>query len=141
MRANFFRTALVVAVAFNQQDAFAQCEDGQKLRADLGVGALLCVGPSASCEVSVPSADGVTHRFSVEPEVTALSRQERDGFRVGDIIVAIDGLLITTTAGGGRFARPEAAGITKVVVRRDASLRTLQLRAVPGCGVGALSVR
>jgi membrane-associated protease RseP (regulator of RpoE activity) len=49
--------------------------------------------------------------------------------RAGDIIVSVDGHLITTAEGGRRLARPEPGEAVELVVRREG--RVMQLRLSP----------
>lgn len=119
------------------------CPDGRAPAGDLGIRAVRCVGPSASCSISVEGEDGVRrHVFAVEPIVDAVTASPAgaDGLRRGDILVAIDGRLITTRDGGRYLANLPVDRSVTLVVRRDGKLRELKIRTVEGCGIRSLSV-
>lgn len=108
--------------------------------ASIGVGRLLCVG--GECEINLVEPDGRrAHRFTTEPRVEELSEPAASELREGDVIVAVDGAPITTLEGGRRLARAEVGAPIELTIRRDGALRTVRLVPVPGCPIGALSVR
>lgn len=98
-------------------------------------------GPAASCAINVRSGAGgvVRHTFAVEPVVTAITREARD-LRPGDTVVAIEGILITTAAGGERLAQLPVGRTIVLLIRRDGALVDLQLTTRSGCGVTSLEV-
>lgn len=108
--------------------------------ASIGVGRLLCVG--GACEINMTADDGsLAHRFATEPRVTELRPPATDVLRELDVIVAIDGVPITTIEGGRRLARLEVDVPVALTIRRDGRLRTTEIVPVPGCPIGSLSVR
>lgn len=108
--------------------------------ASIGVGRLLCVG--GACEINMTSDDGrLAHRFATEPRVTELRPPATGPLRELDVIVAIDGVPITTIEGGRRLARLEVDRPVALTIRRDRQLRTVDIVPVRGCPIGSLSVR
>ncbi|MEX2609198.1 MAG: hypothetical protein WEA24_04570 [Gemmatimonadota bacterium] len=120
--------------------AAQQCPAGRPPAGDFGIRAVRCTGPAASCAINVPigSNDGVRHEFAVEPVITAVA--EETDLRVGDALVAVDGLLITTAAGGERLAGPRVGAAVLLLVRREGALLEIRMTAVRGCGIGSLRV-
>lgn len=96
------------------------CEPGQRYEVDFGIQGL----SSRQMEFSVRDVDGVQVRrvsFGAEPTVTAVrAGGPADGrLRAGDVIVGIDGQLITTRAAGERWSAVEAGERVVLTVRRD----------------------
>lgn len=134
-------TALLCPAALAAQ--VATCPDGEPMRGDLGIRRLLCVGPSAACEINVRGDDGaLAHRFSVEPVIVSLSdAASRAGLREGDVLVAVDGRLVTTLA-GGRYLRSLPVGQeVSLLLRREGQVLESTLTTEAGCGVQSLAVR
>jgi hypothetical protein len=125
-----------------------QCPEGRTPVGDVGIGGLLCTGPAASCAINVRSSDdgGVHHEFAVEPVIAALTAgssptSSSDGaLRLGDVLVAVDSVLITTAAGGRRLARLAPHATVRLLVRSDGELREIRMVARRGCGVRSLTV-
>lgn len=72
--------------------------------------------------IGEPGPDGYRPiRFGSEPTVRSIaSGGPADGLlRAGDVIVAVDGYLITTREGGRRFAYPTPGEAVKFTIRRD----------------------
>lgn len=108
--------------------------------ASIGIGRFLCVG--GECEINLPEPDGGrAHRFSTEPMVTELAPPALGILRDLDVIVAVDGVPITTLEGGRRLARIEVGVPVTLGIRREAERIDVRLVPVPGCPTGALSVR
>jgi predicted metalloprotease with PDZ domain len=120
--------------------AQSTCPGDRPARGDFGIRALRCTGPGASCTINV--SDSARHELAVEPVITAVepSLVGRDGVVVGDTLVAVDGLLITTREGGRRLADPPLDRPVAVLVRRRGEVLELSLRARAGCGVTSLRV-
>lgn len=118
----------------------AACGGGRAPRGDIGIRALRCTGPGASCAINLRPAGH--HEFAVEPVVTAIdeSRAGEGGPRPGDTLVAVDGLLITTREGGRRLADPPLGRRVALLVRRGGTLLDLSVRPTLGCGVSSLRV-
>ena len=119
----------------------APCSGGRPETGDVGIRGLRCAGPAASCEINVTrDADDLPrHVFAVEPVVTSVDAGARD-LRAGDTLVAVDGILITTAAGGRRLARLPIGAAVTLLVRRDAALVDVRTTARAGCGVSSLQV-
>lgn len=108
--------------------------------ASIGIGRLLCVG--GECEINLPAGGGLlAHRFSTEPMVTELREPASRVLRDRDAIVSVDGVPITTLEGGRRLAQLTVGVPVRLVIRRAGDVREVNLVPVPGCPIGALSVR
>ena len=134
---------LVVALLVAAAPALAQetCPDGRALSGDLGIDRYLCAG--GSCSIWIHAGGGLAHSFTVEPRVARItSGSPADGrLEVGDALVAIDDLLLTTAAAGRRLARLEPGVPVRLWFRRDGRDHRITLTPVPGCGPSGLSVR
>lgn len=117
------------------------CPEGHPVTGDLGISHLLCVG--GSCSVNLRTGRGYAHDFSTEPRIQGL---EKDGPAWGrlqdrDILVAIDGVLITTLEGGRRLANLTPGKPVELRIRRGG--RDMDVTVVPrtGCNMPMLAVR
>ena len=133
-------TLLLLAGAVPLLAQSAACPGGRAPRGDVGIRALRCTGPGASCAINL--RHGGHHEFAVEPVVTAVdeSRAGEGGPQAGDTLVAVDGLLITTREGGRRLADPPLGRRVALLVRRGGTLLGLSVRPTLGCGVSSLRV-
>lgn len=115
-------TALIAALAgalasasLHAQVTAASCASGEVAVMSLGIAGLSC----SNCTLF--TGDPGTGRWEFRSEPTVLNAKPggpADGkLRPGDVIVAIDGYLITTREGGRRILRPD--GPTELRVRRD----------------------
>jgi membrane-associated protease RseP (regulator of RpoE activity) len=117
-----------------------RCPEGHPETGDLGIESLLCV--SGSCTVNLRTDRGYVHEFSTEPRIQGL----RDGspadgkLRDGDILIAIDGVLITTREGGRRMANLKPGVPVTLRIRRGG--REMDVVLVPrlGCNMPTLAV-
>ena len=77
--------------------------------------------------------------FYTEPIIQALNpaMAASEVLRVGDVLVAIDDELITTTAGSERFTAPPSSGTVRVAIRRAGRLTHLDVPVSPSCPVPA----
>jgi len=100
---------------------------------DIGISGLDCVG---ECTLSIKE-DGSSRSwfFSAEPRVFGVeSGGPTDGIlESGDLLVAIDGLLITTKEGGQRYANLEPGERIRLRYRRDGRVREASVRVEEGC--------
>ena len=133
----------LLAVAIQQaQGQSAPCPENRPMSGTIGIARLECVG--RSCTVSERDARGnYSHSFAVEPRVAALDAavQPARQLRVGDVLVAIDEVPITTREGGRRLANLSVGDTVRLRIRREN--QEVELAAVPvlGCNMPALSVR
>lgn len=133
----FFAIATACAFVAGAQEA---CPEGHPETGDLGISHLLCVG--GSCSVNLRSGRGFTHDFSTEPRIQGL---EKDGpswgrLQDGDVLVAVDGVLITTREGGRRLANLTPGKPVRLRVRRGG--REMDVAVIPrlGCNMPMLAV-
>jgi predicted metalloprotease with PDZ domain len=121
----------------------AQCPEGRPSAGDIGIRRIECHGPSAACGIYGREDDGsFHHNFSVEPTITEIaSAESAGGLAVGDRIVAVDSVLITTREGGRRLANLPVNAPVRVLVRRQGALREYVIRAERGCGIRGITVR
>jgi hypothetical protein len=82
-----------------------------------------------------PSGRDVYIEYGAEPVVRALSMRDVP-LRVGDVVVSVEGALITTPAGSRRLAHPAADQATRFTVRRDGKEIELSVMPAGGCGGG-----
>lgn len=132
--------AMLIVCASPAQAQWTSCPGGRAPRGDIGVRALRCTGPGASCAINIDAP--ARHEFAVEPVITRVDPglAGSGGLMAGDTLVSVDGLLITTREGGRRLADPPLGRNVAVLVRRRGELLELSLRPRPGCGVSSLRV-
>jgi membrane-associated protease RseP (regulator of RpoE activity) len=107
---------MVSAAAAAQQPA--PCAPGQVMITTLGINGIRC----DNCTVfSSADPDEVRWEFGSEPVIERDASGATGNARLlpGDVIVAIDGHLITTFEGGRRFARPDADRAAELRIRRE----------------------
>lgn len=122
------------------QEADADCSWAGPAPARIGIERLLCRG--GWCEINVRDEGGVRlHRFSTEPVIQELADDAVEGLAEGDVIVAVDGALITTREGGRRLANLVTGVPVRLRLRRHGRSLELLATPVPGCPTGGLSVR
>lgn len=145
MRSVMFRSGIAVALMIAVQQAYAQsgaCPENRPKTGTIGIGRFECVG--RSCTVGRVADDGsYSHSFAVEPRVGALNKAVEPArlLQVGDVILAIDGVPITTSEGGRRIANLEVGESVSLLVRRDGDEIEVKLVPVLGCNTPGLSVR
>lgn len=122
---------LVLATAAGAQQQAAVCSADEVPRGEIGYSGFEC-----NCELSFfkeqrPEGQFL-YRFRSEPVITGVKKGgPADGkLRVGDVVTAIDGHLITTSEGGRRFANPKPGQPLTLTVRRDG--QEVTVRIVPG---------
>ena len=127
------------------QQAYAQnagCSENRPQSGTVGITRLECIG--RSCTVSERDASGVYfHSFAVEPRVSALDRSVPPArlLQVGDVILAIEDIPITTRDGGRRLANLNAGEAIRLRIRREEKELELALVPVLGCNTPGLNVR
>jgi S1-C subfamily serine protease len=121
--------------------AQSTCPEGRPMTGDLGIERYRCIG--GACEIWSETSLGLTHVFTTEPRIDRLDPEgpSAGALRVGDVLVAIDGILITSEDGGQRLAnlRPGVAAV--VWIRRGDRNLEVRVVPVPGCNPSGLSVR
>jgi S1-C subfamily serine protease len=131
--------AIASACAFVAAQA-APCPEGHPVTGDLGIEYLLCVG--GSCSVNLRTDRGYVHDFSTEPRIRGLEEggPAAGKLRNGDVLIAIDGALITTREGGRRLANLTPGKPVNVRVRRGG--QEIDVTVVPrsGCNMPRLMV-
>jgi membrane-associated protease RseP (regulator of RpoE activity) len=105
------------AVVAGQEEALV-CPAGEVVVGDLGFTGLECT----NCTMLVGSGANRLWIFRSEPTVLGAKHRavpETERLQAGDVITAIDDVLITTKEGGRRFANAVPGTPTKIGVRRD----------------------
>ncbi|MEO8295136.1 MAG: PDZ domain-containing protein [Gemmatimonadota bacterium] len=120
--------AVTLAGVLNAQQAVAgeECSSGWSTLGSIGI-------EEFACDCTFNQNPGSTFwRFRSEPTVKKLtSGGPAEGkLRPGDVLVAIDGLLITTRSGGVRIANLEAGESVTITVRRGG--REIPVEITPG---------
>lgn len=117
-----------------------RCPEGHPETGDLGIESLLCV--TGSCAVNMRTDAGFTHMFSTEPRIRGLvDGSPADGNLMdGDIIIAIDGVLITTREGGRRLANLRPGDPVTLRIRRGRDEMDVTLVPRLGCNMPGLAV-
>ena len=137
LRAALFAWVLMACAGEARAQEDGRCADQRLSGGTLGIGLLQCAG--GACRLYQASGDGYAHRFSVEPRVWELTAPGRGPLKDGDILVAIDGSLITTGAGGRKLADVQAGQSIELRVRRGKTEKTVRLEAAAGCERSALT--
>ena len=144
-RGMFRRIACVMMVAVAAREAHAQsseCSENRSMAGTIGITRLECIG--RSCSVSVADGrGGWTHDFAVEPRLGAVDASVPPArqIRVGDIVLAIDEVPITTREGGRRLANLNVGDTVRLRLRREGKEIELAVVPVLGCNTPGLSVR
>jgi hypothetical protein len=102
------------------------CTEGRML-GSLGITGLECT----NCSFSSTRGVIVRARFDTEPVIIGVN--EESALRVGDVLIAVDGDLITTRAGADRLASVGPNASVRLRVRRDGTEREVRVRAIPSC--------
>jgi S1-C subfamily serine protease len=129
----FFAVATACAFAAGAQTtARLRCPEGHPTTGDLGIESLICV--AGSCSVNLRTGRGYAHDFSTEPRIRGIQPggPAAGRLRDGDILISIDGVLITTREGGRRLANLVPGKAVKLRVRRGG--KEMDVIVVPGVG-------
>jgi membrane-associated protease RseP (regulator of RpoE activity) len=112
--------------------AAAPCRGGAPLVGDLGYSGLSC-NCTHFYDDSVPSRS--VWRFRSEPRILGVTPGgPADGrLRRGDLVVAIDGALITSEEGGRRFAQVEPGRPVALTVRREGRDQSVEITPAAEC--------
>jgi hypothetical protein len=114
------------AVILAQSAADQSCE----MMPSLGITGISCQNCSLSFATGRRSAS-----FSTEPRILGVAPAGPSAglLRAGDILIAVDGRLITTRGGGEAFSSYDVGDLVRLSVRRDGRQRDVELRAVEAC--------
>ncbi len=120
--------------------AVPQCREHKPLTGDIGIGGFQCV--AAGCAVNGEYRGRYYHSFSAEPYVWDIEpRGPSAGLLIdGDRIVSIDGMLITTEAGGDRLANLVPGEKVGLRLRRGESVVSVTVQPKLGCNMPYISV-
>jgi len=131
-------TAALLLGAVGQ--ATAQCSRGMPAFGSLGIGEFRCVG--GSCAINMRSGDPYAHSFSTEPRLADIDPRGpgRDVLRDGDVLVAIDGTLITTAEGGRKLGSVKPGDDVRLTLRRRGREIDAWVTAVESCDLPRLAV-
>jgi S1-C subfamily serine protease len=109
-----------------------ECREGVP-QGDLGISGLDCRG---ECTLTMNErGEEQAWSFTVEPRINGINRDgpAQGKLRRGDVLVAIDGVPITTRDGGVRYANVEPGQEVELMVRREGDLRRVTIRAGSVC--------
>jgi hypothetical protein len=107
------------------------CAANRPAYGDIGVGLFQCV--RANCMIAGRNHDDSSHVFNVEPTMWYIAESARRQLEDGDALVAIDGIPITTRAGGVRLALLRPGTRTNLLVRRGSRELSVTITAVSSC--------
>lgn len=139
MMATFAACVLIVSAGQGvAQENGASCSDERLTGGTLGIGLFQCAG--GACTLYRKSGSEFTHGFSVEPRVWDLSKPADGRLKDGDILLSIDGALITTGRGGRRLASVKPGQEVELRIRRGKNEKTVRLTAIEGCEVSRLVI-
>lgn len=132
--------ALALIIIAGPPAAHGRCPEGHPETGDLGIESLLCV--SGSCAVNMRTDAGYTHMFSTEPRIRGLVDGSPAAGKLmdGDVLIAIDGVLITTREGGRRLANLKPGDPVTLRIRRGREEMDVTLVPKLGCNMPGLAV-
>ena len=140
---HFLLCATLAALLIHSGIAHAQgtCPEGRAMTGDLGIERYRCIG--GACEIWTETDLGLGHVFTTEPRIDRLDPEgpSAGALREGDVLVAVDGILITSGEGGRRLARLRPGVAAVLWIRRGDRDLEVQVVPVPGCNPSGLSVR
>lgn len=137
----FAGAAVVTALLALPPAAGAQaCPPERLVAAHPGFEMFVCYG--GNCRIAVREEGALRHVFTVEPRVRGVVPDgPADGrLRDGDVIVAVDGRLITTRAGGERMASLPPYQPVTFRVRRDGREMDVTLTPMAACHRPGISI-
>lgn len=129
---------LVGATAATAQSG--ECSGGLPAFGSLGIEEFRCVG--GACAVNMRSGDPYAHSFSTEPRISEIdpSGPGSNVLRSGDVLVSIDGRLITTAEGGRRLGSIRPGQNVELTLRRGEREISARIEAVSSCELPRLTV-
>lgn len=132
-------TAVAALIAAGPAAA-QQCPGGQPAYGSIGVGRYECVG--GSCSINLRRGEVYAHTFSTEPRLHDIDQSGpgADLLRDGDVLVAVDGKLITTAEGGRRLGGLAPGQDVKLTLRRGGRELNAWLTTRSSCRLPRLDV-
>lgn len=119
------------------------CPLGRAPYGSLGIGLFQCPGGSCSInmhDVSRGELGPMRHSFSTEPRLRNIGPPGSSVLRDGDVLVAIDGKLITSVEGGARLGGLRPGEDVRLTIRRDGREIDAWLTAERSCRYPGLEV-
>jgi S1-C subfamily serine protease len=127
-------TAFAGAFPVLSQSEAGRCPDGGPEKGDLGIVSLVCIGEA--CEVNRHEGrNNYIHDFPTEPRVEGIDPNgpAAGKLRRGDVLVAINGALITTREGGLRLANLAPGSEITLTIRREGVQKDVRIVSRPVC--------
>lgn len=117
-----------------------ECSHGLPAFGSLGIGEFQCVG--GSCSVNQRTGDPYAHSFSTEPRLRDIDPEGPGAaaLREGDVLVAINGALITTAEGGRRLGSVRPGETVELTLRRGSREIAASVEARRSCALPRLEV-
>jgi len=131
---------LLVGASAAAAQSVRECSGGMPAFGSLGIGEYHCVG--GTCAVNMRGGDPYAHSFSTEPRLERIDRSGPGGdvLQNGDVLVAIDGTLITTAEGGRKLGSIRPGQDVNLTLRRDGREIDARLQAESSCDLPRLTV-
>lgn len=140
MRGMMIGAALIGLTGLTLDPVMAQsCPDGREPFGSPGIGEYHCVG--GTCEINEPG-DPYAHTFTTEPRLRDIDPDGPSAGKLqsGDVLVAVDGVLITTPEGGRRLGGLAPGQQSRFTVRRDGRLHEVRIVPERSCELPDLEV-
>jgi len=96
---------------------------------DLGYRAIWC----SHCKMAYDENGPREYAFASEPTIGRITPVGEGKLRNDDVLVAVDGSLITTEQGATRLVRVRRGDTVRLTVRRDGRTRDVEIRAGERC--------
>jgi len=108
----------------------AGCPGGERAKPDLGITEFIC-----KCSFETSDSNPGRWTFYSEPRILGVAKGGPTDGRLesGDAVVAIDGKLITTAAGGERWSTVAPGERVQLRVRREGTVRTVEITVAAKC--------
>ena len=135
-----YGVAVLLLGATSAAGQAGECSGGAPAFGSLGIGEFRCIG--GSCAVNMRSGDPYAHSFSTEPRIRNIDPEGPGAgvLRNDDVLVAIDGKLITTAEGGRRLGSIRPGQDVSLTLRRNGREISAWLTAEASCELPRLSV-
>jgi membrane-associated protease RseP (regulator of RpoE activity) len=117
--------------AVGQEPVADACPEGSRVEGDIGISGLECT----QCSFSFLDDGTELWSFRAEPTIRSVRRGSPayGALREGDVILAINGVLITTSEGGRRYANIKPADTVELTIRRGRETMMVGLIASARC--------